>query len=82
MEDLSIILTPGFNGNVWYEKRPENNQLVIFGRSMNQELGIKEAEVSYRLVAPRIDTDKWGNEPDEPVKNPIRVSDFIKKLFN
>ena len=29
MENLQVILTPGFDGKVWYEKNPEKNTLTI-----------------------------------------------------
>ncbi|MEX1013708.1 MAG: hypothetical protein WDZ80_00930, partial [Candidatus Paceibacterota bacterium] len=52
------LLTPNFNGNVWYEKDFENKTITI--------LANKEGEVSYRFTAPRFDYDKpeHGNSPD------------------
>ncbi|MDI6591848.1 MAG: hypothetical protein QME61_02865, partial [Patescibacteria group bacterium] len=50
LDDLVVILTPSFDGKVWYEK--EGNRLVIFGD--------KEGEVSFRLTAPRKD---WQEHP-------------------
>ncbi|MCF7906998.1 hypothetical protein K9K85_01810, partial [Patescibacteria group bacterium] len=52
LEKLTIALTPGFNGRVWYQK-VDNNKIIIFG----DQLG----EVSYTLVAPRYDYKKWPN---------------------
>src|SRR3989344_4437732 len=39
-EKLQVILTPGFNGNVWYEKNPKAKTLTIYGT--------QKGEVSYR----------------------------------
>ena len=51
MENLQVILTPSFNGNVWYEKNPTENTLKISGD--------QSGEVSYRLTANRFDWRKW-----------------------
>ena len=48
-----IILTPGFNGDVWYEKNPEKNTLTIHGT--------QAGEVSYRMTANRFDHADWSN---------------------
>ena len=53
MGNLQVFLTPGFNGNVWYEKVPEENSLIIYGS--NRE----NAEVSYRFTANRHDYTEW-----------------------
>ncbi len=54
MENLQVILTPSFNGNVWYEKNPTGNTLKISGD--------QSGEVSYRFTANRFDWKKWdGN---------------------
>jgi hypothetical protein len=52
-EKLQIILSPGFNGRVWYEKNPEKNTLTIHGT--------QTGEVSYRMTANRFDWSKWNN---------------------
>jgi len=56
MENLQIILTPSFNGNVWYEKNPLENTLTIYGEA--------SGEVSYRLTANRFDWRDWSNYAD------------------
>lgn len=76
MKNLTVILTPDFSGNVWYEKDSERNRIIVFGRS--DDIRKSEVEVSYRLLAPRIDKDKWGNEPEESIKKPIKVSEYRK----
>ena len=48
-----IILTPGFNGKVWYEKNPEKDTLTIYGT--------QAGEVSYRMTANRFDWKEWSN---------------------
>ena len=52
IKDISIILTPGFDGKAWYTKK--ENSLII-----NAD---KDGEVSYRLTAPRKDYEDWPNE--------------------
>jgi len=52
-ENLVIILTPSFNGNIWYEKDIANKKLIIHSD--------KEGEVSFRFTAPRFDHAAWPN---------------------
>ena len=59
-ENLQIILTPGFNGKVWYTKNPANKTLTISGDSAG--------EVSYRFTANRYDWKKWTNIATEQKK--------------
>ncbi len=54
--NLSVILTPAFDGRVWYEKDPLHNNLTVYGISNSSNL-----EVSYRLTAPRFDANEWSN---------------------
>lgn len=56
MEYLIVSLTPSFKNNVWYEKIPSENKLLIHGE--------KEGEVSYRLIANRHDWQDWPNETE------------------
>jgi len=53
---LTVLLTPGFDGRVWYEKL-SGNKLIIHGST--------DGEVSYRLTAPRFDFAKWGNRTSD-----------------
>lgn len=52
-ENLSVILSAGFDGRAWYKKEPASGKLTIYGD--------KAGEVSYRLTAPRFDYKSWGN---------------------
>jgi len=52
LSQLSVILTPGFDGRVWYEKIG-NSKVIIYSN--------QQGEVSYTLVAPRYDYKKWPN---------------------
>ena len=54
---ISILLTPAFNGNTWYEKDAKNNKIMIQSS--------KDGEVSFRLTAPRKDAPQWKNEIKE-----------------
>ncbi|MDD5625891.1 MAG: hypothetical protein PHG83_01850 [Patescibacteria group bacterium] len=51
LDDTVVMLTPNFNGKVWYEK--SGNQLTIYGDQFG--------EISYRLTAPRKDYQDWTN---------------------
>ncbi|MBU6500757.1 MAG: hypothetical protein KGJ89_04955, partial [Patescibacteria group bacterium] len=53
MENLVALLTPSFDGRVWYQKDAAANILTIFGSSAG--------EVSYRLTANRFDSAQWPN---------------------
>ena len=52
VNDLVVILTPGFNGKAWYEK--QDNKIIIFSD--------QKGEVSYRLSLPRKDASEWPNK--------------------
>ncbi len=55
---MIVLLTPSFDGRVWYEKDARNLRLTIRGSSAG--------EVSYRLTAPRFDWQVWTNMSDAP----------------
>ncbi len=52
MDSLVVLLSPSFEGKVWYEK-VNDSKLIIFAKS--------SGEVSYSLTAPRYDYEKWPN---------------------
>ena len=52
LDKMAVILTPNFNGKIWYEKIG-SSKIVIFADS--------SGEVSYNLSAPREDYEKWPN---------------------
>jgi len=54
---MSVLLTPAFDGNVWYEKDYQNMRVIIYGS--------QDGEVSFRLTAPRFDWMLWDNFADE-----------------
>ncbi|MEK6840675.1 MAG: hypothetical protein AABX79_01850, partial [Nanoarchaeota archaeon] len=53
MENLQVILTPSFNGKVWYQKDPVAKTLIIHGDS--------SGEVSYRMTSNSWNWKNWGN---------------------
>lgn len=53
MKDLVVLLTPSFDGRVWYKKDAAANTLTVYGTAAG--------EVSYRLTAPRFDASAWPN---------------------
>ena len=62
-EGLSVLLTPEFAGEVWYEKNPAENQLVIYALpTINYPVTeLPSYEVSYRLTSSRFDWRQWPN---------------------
>ncbi len=58
ISNISVILTPAFNGNVWYTKG-ENS--ITFS-------GTHAGEISFQLSAPRFDAKKWPNFTTDNVK--------------
>jgi hypothetical protein len=61
---LSVLLTPEFAGEVWYEKNPSENQLVFYASPIGNwklEIGNSQPEISFRLSAPRFDWRQWPN---------------------
>jgi hypothetical protein len=65
LKDVAVLLSPGFEGKVWYEK--EGNVLVIYKDG--------QGEVSYRLSAPRVDSEKWLNLIEDQSVSGIKISD-------
>jgi len=66
--NLITLLTPNFDGKVWYEKDASANRLTIYASPssvISHKLSV--LEVSYRLTAPRFDTAKWTNESKDNV---------------
>jgi hypothetical protein len=66
INDLTALLTPGFEGKVWYEKN--GNKIIIYGD--------RAGEVSYRLSAPRVDYQKWGNLTEDQNLTGIKIFDY------
>ncbi len=63
MGDVAVILTPSFEGDVWYEKK--ENRIEIY----SQEQG----EISFRFSAPRFDHEKWDNMVNDPNLTGLKV---------
>jgi hypothetical protein len=66
IKDVAVLLTPGFQGEVWYEK--SENTIIIYGNGVG--------EVSYRLSAPRVDYQNWGNIVGDQSLMGIKVIDY------
>jgi hypothetical protein len=75
MEDLIVLLTKSFRGDIWYETNSENETLIIYAKPLEEKESLR---VSYSLTAPRIDHDKWGNIPEEEIKTPLKVEEYRK----
>ena len=59
--NLAVLLTPSFEGRVWYEKDAANQRLVIYVQPSSPVSHLSSFEVSYRLTAPRFDAAQWPN---------------------
>ncbi len=64
-DKLVVLLTPEGQNNVWYKLKPQQHQLIIYGRNGGR--------VSYRLTAPRFDYSKWSNISSEKNVKGIQV---------
>jgi len=56
---LTVLLTPSFDGQAWYEKDAAANVLKIFAQP--EDIADGWVEISYRLTAPRFDAAEWTN---------------------
>jgi hypothetical protein len=63
MERLSVLLTPGFDGSVRYEKMGTVLRIIATPATAPAAGSV---EVSYRLTAPRFDDARWTNYNDNP----------------
>jgi len=62
-DKVVVLLTPSFDGRVWYEKDETAHTITIVGKPINSFA--KNYEVSYRLTGPRFDYKQWPNTTDE-----------------
>lgn len=72
-DKMVVLLTPAFDGKIWYDKDINENRLTIFAipnfipdskfQILNSNL-----EISYRLTAPRFDYNQWSNYSDIDAK--------------
>jgi hypothetical protein len=65
---MTVLLTPAFDGKVWYEKDVKNLRLILHASPAprSSQLTTHNAlptslELSYRLTAPRFDASQWTN---------------------
>lgn len=73
LSKMTVLLTPSFDGKVWYEKDAKNNTLKIFASPVISDGSLVDSySVSYRLTAPRFDSAKWQN-----IRNDAGVDGFI-----
>ena len=61
-DKMIVLLTPAFDGQVWYDKDIDKNYLTIF--AIPNSLSGFNLEISYRLAAPRFDSNRWTNYSD------------------
>ena len=73
-KNLTVLISPGFTGQVWYEKNPSENHLTIFAAPIYNTQDTNY-EVSYRLTAPRFDWKKWGNIAADQFLNGFLIKD-------
>ncbi|KKK76265.1 hypothetical protein LCGC14_2865410, partial [marine sediment metagenome] len=68
-DKMIVLLTPAFEGDVWYEKNVEDKQVIIYAQLKEVQLpSIGTLEVSYRLTAPRFDWKTWKNTTEDDVE--------------
>ena len=58
LNGLVVMLTPGFDGELWYTKNPAQGTVTIFAKPA---ASIASLAASYRLTAPRYDASHWSN---------------------
>jgi len=70
-DKMVVLLTPAFDGKIWYDKDINEKHLTIFVipnseyvMSQVESLPIDNLEISYRLTAPRFDYNQWSNYSD------------------
>jgi len=59
LDDLTVLLSPHFEGTTWYEKDEARGAITIYARPKGQNI---IPEVSYRLTAPRFDNGEFKNQ--------------------
>ena len=62
-KNLQVILTSGFNGNVWYQKDLKAKTLTIYGSS--------DGEVSFRLTG-----DSFVASVNDNVAHSLNISNY------
>lgn len=67
---MTVVITPSFDGSVWYEKDPSETRLKILARPTAKRGG--SLEISYQLSAPRFDSQMWPNISDDYSSTPLR----------
>jgi len=65
-DEMIVLLTPAFDGKIWYEKDVDKNLLTIF--AIPNVVLNSTIEISYRLTAPRFDFEQWTNYSDSESK--------------
>ena len=67
---MTLLITPGFDGRVWYEKDIKNKKIRI--------LADRNGEVSYRLTAPRFDSKGWSNYATDGDHEGLNLDKLLK----
>ncbi len=70
MPELAVTLSPGFQGNTWYEKDDAHHRVTLWASPISGGAG-RSLEVSYRLTAPRFDAASWGNDSADFITPPL-----------
>ena len=78
LDGVSVLLTPSFDGKVWYEKDRKDMTITIYAEpSSSFKIQNANLEISYRLSAPRFDSAKWPNTSSENVEG-MNLDKLIK----
>ncbi|MDO8469391.1 MAG: hypothetical protein Q7S84_00005, partial [bacterium] len=69
-DQMAVLLTPAFDGRVWYEADPATLTLTVYAvPSQLTNQSTSRLTVSYRLTAPRFDSAEWLNtRPQDDVE--------------
>lgn len=71
-ENLAVTVSAGFNGKTWYEKNPQDNQLLIYAQPTIYKRGQK-LEATYRLIGNRFDHAEWPNKAKDQNETPSLI---------
>jgi hypothetical protein len=70
---LVIVLGGEGPGEVWYQKNPAENQLVLYSEN--------STSISYRLTAPRFDWQSWLNVVEDGTVTGLVVGEVINDQY-
>ncbi|MEK7522481.1 MAG: hypothetical protein AAB569_02800, partial [Patescibacteria group bacterium] len=67
IDQMTVLLTPSENTRSWYKIDKENLRLYIYSS--------RPTNISYRLTAPRFDSEQWGNRRADDARTGFVIND-------